>query len=104
MVWHVVKPLLSAKVQEKVEIFGNDQEKYKKRLLDIIAPENLPAFLGGTCTCPNIEGGCMAADEGPWHDPEIKRTLEEAPYWDILRRFTPNTKVLGTSQMETTSL
>ena len=32
----------------------------------------LPAFLGGTCTC-ECEGGCLMADKGPWNDPEVLR-------------------------------
>ena len=30
-------------------------------------PENLPTLVGGTCTCPNIEGGCLYSDIGPWN-------------------------------------
>jgi hypothetical protein len=37
-------------------------------LLEAISAENLPDFLGGTCTCSHVQGGCMNSDAGPWED------------------------------------
>ena len=28
----------------------------------------MPDFLGGTCTCSHVEGGCLNSSAGPWND------------------------------------
>lgn len=62
----MIKPWLSKETVGKVDILGSN---YKEVLLDLIDEENLPASLGGGCTC---EGGCEYSFAGPW-----KETLEE---------------------------
>lgn len=32
---------------------------------------DIPKFLGGTCECAHVEGGCINANKGPWNDYEI---------------------------------
>lgn len=60
VVWTAVKPFLDEKTKKKIVTLGSD---YKKKLLEVIDEENLPALLGGKCACP---GGCAYSAEGPW--------------------------------------
>lgn len=46
--WAMIKPMLDAKTQAKVQILGHD---YAAKLQEYIAPEQLPKELGGRCTC-----------------------------------------------------
>ncbi|KAI8882242.1 CRAL/TRIO domain-containing protein [Backusella circina FSU 941] len=55
-VWKIVKAWLDPGVIAKIQILGAD---YKEPLLAQIAPENLPSFLGGDCTCEHMDGGCV---------------------------------------------
>ena len=67
-VYNIVKGLIDIETRKKIELLGND---YKEKVLEFIDPDNLPTFLGGNCTCPNIPGGCLYCDIGPWN-PEGK--------------------------------
>ncbi|KAI8364117.1 CRAL-TRIO domain-containing protein [Blakeslea trispora] len=55
-VWKIVKAWLDPGTIAKIQILGAD---YKEALLKQIAPENLPSFLGGECTCDHMDGGCV---------------------------------------------
>ena len=66
-VWAVVKGFLDERTRQKIKILGG---KYQKELLELVEAENLPDFLGGTCTCKEF-GGCMYSNAGPWNDYEI---------------------------------
>ena len=63
--WKVIKGFLPAVTVEKVNILGSS---YREELLNLIHAENLPDFLGGSCKCEHIKGGCINADDGPWND------------------------------------
>ena len=62
-----MSPLLGARTQRKVQVFGDSG--YTARLLEYIAPESLPTFLGGEDTdlCP--------CGTGPWSDPAYNPKL-----------------------------
>lgn len=60
--WKVIKPWIDERTQKKITIEGS---KYQKKLLELVDPENLPDFLGGSCVC---RGGCLNCDPGPWRD------------------------------------
>ncbi|KAG0280275.1 hypothetical protein BGZ95_010713 [Linnemannia exigua] len=55
-VYSMIKKWLDPGVIEKIHILGKD---YKSVLLAHIDPENLPDFLGGSCTCSHMPGGCV---------------------------------------------
>ncbi|KAK4783658.1 hypothetical protein SAY86_008032 [Trapa natans] len=73
LLWNTVKSFLDPKTTAKINVLGN---KYQSKLLEIIAPDQLPEFLGGTCTCAD-KGGCLRSDKGPWNDPEILKMVHE---------------------------
>jgi hypothetical protein len=62
-VWAICKNFVDEKTRKKINIVGGG---FKKVLREVIEEENLPEFLGGTCTCDHVEGGCMRSDAGPW--------------------------------------
>ncbi|KAM6582704.1 hypothetical protein CsatB_009706 [Cannabis sativa] len=67
LLWSTVKSFIDPKTTSKIHVLGN---KYQSKLLEIIDANELPEFLGGTCTCGD-NGGCMRSDKGPWNDLEI---------------------------------
>ena len=61
-IWAIVKPWLAKETAAKVDILGAN---YQEVLLRDIAPESLPEYLGGICTCADL-GGCRMSAAGPW--------------------------------------
>ena len=79
VVWALVKPLLDEVTVNKINFLGYN---YKEKLLESITPQNLPKFLGGTCTCP---GGCELADVGPWNDGSVPGfPIEDMERFEVL--------------------
>ncbi|XP_024931989.2 phosphatidylinositol/phosphatidylcholine transfer protein SFH12 isoform X2 [Ziziphus jujuba] len=72
MLWNTIKTFLDPKTTAKIHVLGN---KFQSKLLEIIDADELPDFLGGTCTCSEY-GGCLRSDKGPWKDPEILRMVQ----------------------------
>ena len=59
----IIKGFLDERTRAKIRIIGSN---YQPVLQEAISGENLPDFLGGTCTCSHVEGGCLYSDAGPW--------------------------------------
>ena len=66
ILWTSVKHFIDEKTRNKIQTLG-DKNEYQSKLLEIVAKENLPSILGGTCTCSHIEKGCLYSDIGPWN-------------------------------------
>ncbi|ORY66770.1 putative SEC14-phosphatidylinositol/phosphatidylcholine transfer protein [Neocallimastix californiae] len=58
--WKLITPLLDPVTVKKIKILGG---KYESEIFKVIDPENFPKFLGGTCECPECNGGCARADQ-----------------------------------------
>ena len=67
-IWAVVKGFLDEKTRGKIKIIGSN---FLPTLEQFIAIEDIPSFMGGQCTCPDVEGGCINSNKGPWNDFEI---------------------------------
>ncbi|KAG2208154.1 hypothetical protein INT47_010516 [Mucor saturninus] len=56
VMFKVIKPWLNPRTLDKIHVLGKG---YESVLLKYIDAENLPTFLGGTCTCSHMPGGCV---------------------------------------------
>jgi hypothetical protein len=63
-VWSIVQGFIDEKTRKKINV---EKGAFAKKLLELVESENLPTFLGGSCTCPHVQGGCLLADIGPWN-------------------------------------
>lgn len=54
--WAIIKLWLDQRVIDKIHILGSN---YKSVLLEHIDHDQLPSFLGGSCTCGHTDGGCV---------------------------------------------
>ncbi|TCD65106.1 hypothetical protein EIP91_003080 [Steccherinum ochraceum] len=68
-IWSFIKPWLAKETVAKVDVLGTD---YQSVLLDLIAAENLPAQLGGSCTTCGADG-CDRSNAGPWSEGRRER-------------------------------
>ncbi len=65
--WAIVKPFLDKKTKEKISILGSD---FKKELNEWIDDDQLPDFLGGTCTKK------LGEPFGPWSE-KLQKSMNE---------------------------
>jgi len=65
--WAIAKGFLSEHTREKIVVLGGN---FAPSLLEHCDAENLPTFLGGTCTCADSTGDCMTSNKGPWNEYE----------------------------------
>ena len=61
-VWRIAKGFIDERTRKKIEIKG---KTYLPTLLEYADAENLPEFLGGSCTLP------FPSDAGPWSNYEL---------------------------------
>lgn len=87
LVWQALRPLLHPCTTAKIKIVGQDPRQVKKELFQLIAPEELPQFLGGECRCEGTQGGCMHSDRGPWKDQAILARILPLPYHELIQRY-----------------
>ncbi|XP_012702080.1 phosphatidylinositol/phosphatidylcholine transfer protein SFH8 isoform X2 [Setaria italica] len=71
ILWSTVKSFLDPKTTSKIQVLG---AKFQTKLLEIINANQLPEFLGGSCTCSEL-GGCLKGEKGPWTDPNILKMV-----------------------------
>ncbi|GAB2282061.1 hypothetical protein Dimus_016618 [Dionaea muscipula] len=95
LLWNTVKGFLDPKTTSKIHVLGN---KFQNKLLEVVDPSQLPAFLGGNCSCLD-EGGCLRSEKGPWKDPTmmklvhaqqamyLKRLISSSEYEDLKSKF-----------------
>ncbi|KAL9239115.1 hypothetical protein vseg_013465 [Gypsophila vaccaria] len=69
MVWSTVKSFLDPRTTSKIHVLGS---KSLGKLLEFVDTSQLPAFVGGTCSCPD---GCLKYQKGPWNDPDIMNVV-----------------------------
>lgn len=67
LLWNALKGFIDPRTSAKIQVLG---DSYLTTLLEFIDISQLPHFLGGSCTCPNV-GGCLRSNKGPWSDPQI---------------------------------
>lgn len=77
-IWSIVKKWLDERMLEKIHILGSD---YQSVLLEYIEADKLPKFLGGSCTCEHMKGGCCPSPFVDDNNPDKKRpTIREGEY------------------------
>ncbi|XP_022940995.1 phosphatidylinositol/phosphatidylcholine transfer protein SFH13-like isoform X3 [Cucurbita moschata] len=72
ILWPAAQKFIDMKTVAKIQVL---EPKSIGKLLEVIASDQLPDFLGGSCTCSGVEGGCLRSNKGPWNDPDIMKVV-----------------------------
>lgn len=67
MVWGIVKPMLDARTQAKIEVCPSNYLPTLARWVDM---DSIPEYLGGTSK------GSLIDDVGPWNDPRLVAEID----------------------------
>jgi len=100
--WTIVKPWFQPATLEKIRFLGND---YKTKLLEEIDADQLPTFLGGTCTCSD-KGGCVAdadLDEGMTKATVFRSSFLNVPVEVTASHFDSSSSSTSSSPSTSTS-
>ncbi|KAJ6776789.1 PHOSPHATIDYLINOSITOL/PHOSPHATIDYLCHOLINE TRANSFER PROTEIN SFH13 [Salix koriyanagi] len=73
MLWPAAQKFLDAQTIAKIQVL---EPRSLPKLLEVIESNQLPDFLGGSCSCS--AGGCLRSSKGPWNDPEILKLVHNA--------------------------
>ncbi|KAJ1614891.1 SEC14 domain-containing protein [Cryptosporidium canis] len=73
IIWNFLKPLIDDRTAKKISIYTHNDD-WKSVLLDLVEPDQLPKFLGGS---PKYEGEWVNANIGPWSNPVILECIAE---------------------------
>lgn len=80
VIWSMIKYLLDARTQDKIEVLGSD---YLDRVQALIAPDQLMQAFGGTNPTP------LGVGSGPWLDPAVLSRLEQQRQQRLLELGVP---------------
>jgi len=87
MFWRIIKNFVDKNTRAKIHILGKD---FLGELTKVVAPENIPDFLGGSCRCP---GGCLNRQPGPWDNEH-----QIPPHLDIAHHLRDSPRSSGKCQ------
>uniref|UniRef100_A0A7N0VL61 CRAL-TRIO domain-containing protein n=1 Tax=Kalanchoe fedtschenkoi TaxID=63787 RepID=A0A7N0VL61_KALFE len=71
MLWPAAQKFLDPNTIAKIQVL---ETKSSSKLLEVMDSNQLPDFLGGTCTC-SVHGGCLRSNKGPWNDQDIMKLV-----------------------------
>jgi len=78
--WSLVKPMIPPRTLKRIHFFGSD---YKETLISLLPPENVPAYLGGLCTCRAKEGCVTWTKSEGYKNPNLDPkgfTVQKIPF------------------------
>jgi len=101
--WPIAKSFLHPVTQDKFCMLSSSAE-FKAKLLELMAPEDIPPYFGGKCTCEECAGGALRGGS-LWDFEQSRRrgeaaaTLEAAAAAKVVQPPNGNDHSTGTSPM-----